>query len=671
MPAAANIFSSALEIPLPERRQFVHSASEGDAAVEAEVIRLLNAHERNESEGFVLDHPVLCHSEKAPNNSPESVGSIVGRYKLLEEIGEGGMGVVYMAEQVEDVRRRVALKVIKQGMDTRQVIARFEAERQAMAMFNHPNITRVLDAGITRSGRPFFVMELVRGRNILDFAAEHAQTLDEKLNIFLQVCEAVQHAHQKGIIHRDLKPSNVMVSLDAGKPTAKVIDFGIAKAVGQQRLTDKTLFTRYAAMVGTPHYMSPEQAALNGIDVDTRSDIFALGVLLYEMLTGTTPLSKDAFREVGPLSLQETIRDADYETPSARIQRLTTNYGSSEKDQLHKSPQKRDRRFFQRVRGELDWVVMKALQPDRTHRYSSAHAFAEDIRAYLRGEPVRAAPPSRFRHFSAYYRRHRTQVLTATSFIVLLALSTVVCLAFALQSQRVNGLLAKTNRELVDKISQLRIAEETLRANTNRKLYDTAISAALAKFDMEFAEEIYDIADQMFPMQIESSDAMMDGVMNEFHLCMSFDKQILLDLPHSESLASGLAHIQRVFDADEEFGRRIFADLDGEEFEEGHAPECLMLQDAANKILPKHRHRFYRHLLDEFRRTFGEQDERVSEALLLLASSLQDIGKHAEAESRLREALVVGSQENRSLAEAQLRQLQSSERAENAIRRKR
>src|SRR5207248_5780586 len=291
--------------------------------------------------------------------SSEGVGSSVGPYKLLEQIGGGGMGVVYMAEQVHPVRRKVALKIIKPGMDSRQVIARFEAERQALTMMEHPNIAKVLDAGTTDAGRPYFVMELVKGIPITDYCDQARLSTRQRLELFVQVCHAVQHAHQKGVIHRDLKPSNVLVTLHDDKPVVKVIDFGIAKATGQP-LTDKTLFTNFAQLVGTPLYMSPEQAALSGLDVDTRSDIYSLGVLLYELLTGTTPFAKDRFREAGYDEVRRIIREEEPPKPSTRLSTLG-QAATTVSAQRQTDP----KRLSQLCRGELDWVVMKCLEKDR------------------------------------------------------------------------------------------------------------------------------------------------------------------------------------------------------------------------------------------------------------------------------------------------------------------
>jgi tetratricopeptide (TPR) repeat protein len=346
----------------------------------------------------------------------EQAGDRIGRFKLLQQIGEGGCGVVYMAEQEEPVRRRVALKVIKLGMDTKSVIARFEAERQALALMDHPNIAKVLDAGATASGRPFFVMELVRGLKITEYCDENKLPTKERLRLFVQVCQAIQHAHQKGIIHRDIKPSNILVTLHDTAPVPKVIDFGIAKAT-QGRLTDQTLFTAFEQFIGTPAYMSPEQAELSGLDVDTRSDIYALGVLLYELLTGRTPFDTKQLMASGLDKLRQTLREAEPERPSTRLRTMLSADLSSAAQARHTDAPK----LIHLVRGDLDWIVMKALEKDRTRRYETANGLAMDVQRYLDHEPVAARPPSSLYRFQKMVRRHKVVVGAVGAVVLALA----------------------------------------------------------------------------------------------------------------------------------------------------------------------------------------------------------------------------------------------------------
>jgi len=360
----------------------------------------------------------------------EKSGRQIGPYKLLEQIGEGGFGKVYMAEQTQPVRRMVALKIIKPGMDTRQVIARFESERQALALMSHPNIAQIIDGGETDSGRPYFVMELVRGVPITEYCDSNHLPAEERLKLFGSVCHAIQHAHHKGIIHRDIKPSNVMVTLNDGTPVVKIIDFGVAKAIAQ-RLTEKTLFTAYGQMVGTPAYMSPEQASMSMLDVDTRSDIYSLGVLLYELLTGTTPIETTQLREAAYAEIQRLIRDVDPPRPSTRLSSLgdsaTIVAGNRATDSKH----------LQRLlAGDLDWIVMKALEKDRNRRYASPGGFAEDVERYLRRDAILARPPSVVYRLTKFAARHRGAVLTAVTVAAAILAGTAVAIWQAVVATR-------------------------------------------------------------------------------------------------------------------------------------------------------------------------------------------------------------------------------------------
>src|ERR1035438_9961262 len=332
----------------------------------------------------------------------EKPGDRIGRYKLLERIGEGGCGVVYVAEQTEPVRRRVAIKVIKLGMDTKQVIARFEAERQALAMMDHPNIAKVLDAGATDTGRPFFVMELVRGVPITEYCDQNNLSLRQRLGLFIPVCKAIQHAHQKGVIHRDIKPSNILVTLHDGVPVPKVIDFGIAKAIDQP-LTEKTLFTRFEQFMGTPAYMSPEQAEMSGLDIDTRSDIYSLGVLLYELLTGKTPFDSTELVKSGVDAMRKTIREQEPERPSTKVATLQ----GEERTTTARRRSTDSSKLLHQLQGDLDWIVMKCLEKDRTRRYETANGLAADLRRPLTDEPRVARPPSVGYAFRKAFRRNK------------------------------------------------------------------------------------------------------------------------------------------------------------------------------------------------------------------------------------------------------------------------
>jgi serine/threonine protein kinase/tetratricopeptide (TPR) repeat protein len=450
---AKSIFLEAIERHAPgEWPAFLEQACAGDVRLQAEVEQLLRVQASMGSFHEVPRFPLPATAEEAISERP---GTVIGPYKLLEQIGEGGFGIVFMAEQREPIRRKVALKVLKPGMDTKQVIARFEAERQALALMEHPNIARVLDAGATDSGRPYVVMELVRGVSITEFCDRNQLPPEARLRLFLDVCHAIEHAHHKGIIHRDIKPTNVLVTLHDGVPVVKVIDFGIAKAT-VQRLTERTLFTRYGQMIGTPAYMSPEQAEMSGLDIDTRSDVYSLGVLLYELLTGTTPLEGERLEEAGYAELQRLIREEDPPRPSTRLSSLADtasvlagNRGLDVK------------RLTQLLAGDLDWIVMKALEKDRDRRYDTPGGVAEDVERYLRREAVRARPPSTVYRVTKFVQRHRVAVLTASAVVAALlagAAAAVWQAAVATRAKQ-DALAAAASERAAKELAQTREAE--------------------------------------------------------------------------------------------------------------------------------------------------------------------------------------------------------------------
>jgi WD40 repeat protein/serine/threonine protein kinase len=402
-----SIFEAAIEKGSPEERAaYLDQVCGSNKGLRKEVEALLAAHDR-----LANVRLVATVDEPRPSEAP---GTVIGPYKLLQQIGEGGMGTVFMAEQTQPVHRKVALKVIKPGMDSRQVIARFEAERQALALMDHVNVARVLDAGATASGRPYFVMELIHGVPITKYCDDNHLTPRERLELFVPVCQAIQHAHQKGIIHRDIKPSNIMITLYDGKPVPKVIDFGVAKAM-EQKLTERTLFTQYGAMVGTLEYMSPEQAEMSALGVDTRSDVYSLGVLLYELLTGGTPLSRKRIREAAYGEILRMIKEEEPPKPSTRLSDSGEALASISA-QRKMEPAKLSRL----VRGELDWIVMKTLEKDRNRRYETANGLANDVERYLRDEAVQACPPSVRYRLRKFVRRNKRGVIAAG--LVLLAL---------------------------------------------------------------------------------------------------------------------------------------------------------------------------------------------------------------------------------------------------------
>ena len=459
------VFHAALERRAgAERMAYLDGACGDDGDLRSRVDALLGAHE--EATGFLEVPPV--------EGSREGPGTSIGDYKLLQEIGEGGMGVVYMAEQQEPVRRKVAVKVIKLGMDTKQVIARFEAERQALAMMDHANIARVLDAGSTEAGRPYFVMELVRGVPIDEYCDTHNLPTDERLALFTDVCRAVQHAHQKGVIHRDLKPTNVLVTSHDGRPVPKIIDFGVAKATNQN-LTERTLFTEFRQIIGTPEYMSPEQAEMSGLDVDTRSDIYTLGVLLYRLLTGTTPVDPRDLRTAGFEEMTRIIREDDPPAPSTRISKLGA---SAEK--IARSRSSDAGSLSRHLRGDLDWIVMKALEKDRTRRYETASALAADIVRHLENRPVEAGPPGTTYRLRKFARRNRKAVVAALALLAVLGLGLAGTTAGFLRARAE----ARHSRAMSDSLQDVLAMTDSTRVSEQRE-----VEAVLETVREVFGEE--------------------------------------------------------------------------------------------------------------------------------------------------------------------------------------
>jgi serine/threonine protein kinase/tetratricopeptide (TPR) repeat protein len=622
------LFQDAQERPPGDRAAFLDAACGGDPALRARVDALLAA---DELAGTFLSSPTGGAVEtSAPQ---ERAGDMVGHFKLRQQIGEGGFGIVWMAEQQEPVRRQVALKIVKRGMDTRSVVARFEQERQALAMMDHPNIAKVFDGGETPAGRPYFALELVRGVPITEYCDQQHLDSKERLSLFMLVCHAVQHAHQKGIIHRDIKPSNVLVTLHDGVPVPKVIDFGIAKAV-HQPLTEKTLFTGYQQILGTPEYMSPEQAELSGLDLDTRADIYSLGVLLYELLTGTLPFDLQTLAQKGLMEVLRVIREDEPPKPSTRVSTLGETGAA-----VGKHRRTDTRRLGKLLRGDLDWIVMMALEKDRARRYVSADAFAADVQRHLRDEPVLASPPGRAYRLRKYVRRHRVGVTAgaAVATALLAGLSAAVWGYVEARVERDNAFAAtdkaKAQAEVAIKAKAMAEEERSKAAAAHLRAEEARAEEARQRWVAKEheAEAIKQAAEARTQAAEARQQAAIAGAVAKFQTDM------LAAADPERLLGDQVTVLQAIEAAVRELGE---GSLDGQPLVEagvrdtiGTTLHSLARHDDAEPHL--------RRSLAIRRTTLPAVDPGIAVSLGNLASLLRDQNKFAEAEPLLREALAI------------------------------
>jgi len=613
--------------------------------------------------GSFLESPPVDPNATLTVTAPrEHIGTRIGRYKILQEIGQGGFGTVYLAKQEEPVRRAVALKIIKLGMDTRQVIARFEAERQALALMDHPNIAKVLDAGATETGRPYFVMELVKGISITEYCDKNRLSTRERLELLLPVCHAVQHAHQKGIIHRDLKPSNVLVAWHDDKPVPKVIDFGIAKATTSQRLTDKTLYTGFREFVGTPEYMSPEQAEAGGLDIDTRTDIYSLGVLLYELLTSTTPFCEQARREASYEEIVRLIREAEPQKPSARLQALcATEQGMAIAAHRRSDPAS----LVRFIRGDLDRIAMKALEKDRTHRYSTAKELAEDVERHARHEPVLAGPPGATYRVRKFVRRNRLAVLAGSivgaALLIGFALATIgfIQATKARSREEHQRELAETRagearREAATSATVSRFLQEMLGAVDPSRVLGREVTV---QFVLD--EAVRRIDDGVLTEQPEVEAAVRMTLGETYKALGLYDtaethvrtartiRGRLLGDEHADTLRSdrvlaGLLRVRGKFVEAEALLRRT-AEMQRRVLGEEHADTLATMSELALTLLGAGRlaeaESIHRQTLGIQRRVLGEEHIDTLQSMIRLGAVCRALKRSAEAEDLLRPAL--------------------------------
>jgi eukaryotic-like serine/threonine-protein kinase len=600
------LFTQALGLPVGQRTAFLERACGADNTLLHRIKALLRTHDH--AGGFLEQSAQkIAMKARAGIQVGEKPGDHIGHYKLLQQIGEGGGGIVFMAEQEDPTHRKVALKIIKPGMDTRSVIARFEAERRALTLMDHPSIAKVFDAGATGSGRPYFVMELIRGIKITKYCDENSLTTEERLELFVQVCQAIQHAHQKGVIHRDIKPSNILVTEPAGsRPLPVVIDFGIAKATSDQRLTEATLFTSFEMVVGTPAYMSPEQASLTSVEVDTRTDIYSLGVLLYELLTGSTPFDTGELMKTGVDEIRRVIREQEPSRPSTRL-------GSTAPAELVAIAKRRKTesvRLVRAVRGDLDWIVMKALEKDRTRRYETANGLALDVKRFLNNDTVSARPPSRLYKFQKTVQRNKLMFAAAGVVATLLVTSLIVVSVLLARERQIRR---EADSDKVEAQQVTRFLETTLQG--------VGPSVALGRDTTMLREMLDKTADRVGDMtnQPAVEAELCDVIGNLYGEVGNYRRA-------EDLLGTAVAIRRKVSGPESAETATSLNNLGLAYMNENKLPEAEQAHHEAYEIRLK---------------IFGPENTNTAASLNDLSSVYRDEGRHTEAESMARSALAV------------------------------